>query len=405
MENTLDLNTAVLNSSRIKRKPFFAVIFAISFAHMLNDMMQSMLLALYPMLKLGMHLSFAQIGLVTLTYQLTASLLQPLVGMYTDQHPKPYSLPMSMGFTMAGLLVLSQATTFSLLLCAAAMVGMGSSIFHPESSRVARIASNGQPGLTQSLFQVGGNMGSALGPLFAALLILPHGQNSVKWLSIAALLACAVLSQVSRWYKTHLTRSAGKIKTTARHTLSRKQVVLAMLVLGLLMFSKFFYTSSLSSYYTFYLIEKFHLALKEAQIYLFVFLFAVAAGTIAGGFIGDKIGRKRVIWASILGVAPFTLMLPHANLFWTAVLSVLIGLILSSAFSAILVFAQDLVPDKVGTISGLFFGLAFGMGGLGAALLGRLADERGITSVYEVCAYLPLIGLLAALLPDIEHKQ
>jgi FSR family fosmidomycin resistance protein-like MFS transporter len=405
MENALDLNTAAPNASRTKKKPFFAVIFAISFAHMLNDMMQSLLLALYPMFKLGLHLSFAQIGLVTLTYQLTASLLQPVVGLYTDHRPKPYSLPTSMAFTMAGLLLLSQAATFPMLLFAAALVGMGSSIFHPESSRVARIASNGQPGLSQSLFQVGGNMGSAMGPLLAALLILPHGQDSVKWVCAAALFGGAVLLQVSHWYNGHLAAPAGKAKAIVKQTLSRKKVVLTLLILGLLMFSKFFYMSSLSSYYTFYLMEKFHLPLKEAQFYLFAFLISVAVGTIAGGPIGDKIGRKLVIWVSILGAAPFTLMLPHANLFWTGVLSVLIGLILSSAFSAILVFAQDLIPGKVGTISGLFFGFAFGIAGLGAALLGKLADSHGIATVYQICAYLPLIGCLTVFLPNIEHKK
>lgn len=382
----------------------YKVIAAISFSHMLNDMMQSLLVAIYPMIKHGLNLSFGQIGLITLTYQITASLLQPLIGLYTDKRPQPYSLPVGMGFTFVGLLLLSQATTFGLVLGAAALVGMGSSVFHPESSRVARMAAGRQPGLAQSVFQVGGNLGSAIGPLLAALIIVPHGQGSVAWFSVAALVGVFVLVQVGRWSRVHIGKTAGKTKALlVHHGLSRGKVGASLGILGVLVFSKYFYMASLSSYYTFYLIEKFKLPVETAQIYLFAFLFAVAVGTIVGGPIGDRIGRKRVIWISILGVAPFTMALPYVGLFWTGVLSVVIGLILASAFSAILVYAQELVPDKVGAISGLFFGFAFGMGGIGAAVLGHLADVTSVEHVYRLCAFLPLLGLLTAWLPDMKR--
>jgi MFS transporter, FSR family, fosmidomycin resistance protein len=382
----------------------FRVLYAISFAHFLNDMIQSLILAIYPMLKGGFNLSFTQIGLLTLTYQITASLLQPIVGLYTDKHPKPHSLAVGMGFTLGGLLLLSVAPTYGVLLVAAALVGTGSSIFHPESSRVARLASGGQHGLAQSIFQVGGNGGSAMGPLLAAWIV--HTQGSVAWFSLAAVLAIAVLWQIGGWYGRHLAERAAKKKAAAGavRKLPTSTVVRAMTVLLLLIFSKYFYMASLNTYYTFYLMEKFGLERQTSQVYLFLFLFAVAAGTILGGPIGDRIGRKRVIWASILGVAPFTLMLPHANLFWTAVLTVIIGFILASAFAAILVFAQELIPGKVGMVSGLFFGFAFGMGGIGAAVLGKLADAHGIESVYHLCAYLPLLGLLAVFLPDLRER-
>ena len=382
----------------------FAVLGGISFAHMLNDMIQSLILAIYPILKHDFHLSFAQVGLVTLTYQLTASLLQPLVGTITDRRPMPYSLPVGMGFTLCGLLLLATAPNFPVLLLAAALVGTGSSVFHPESSRVARMASGGRHGLAQSLFQVGGNTGSSLGPLLAAWIIVPHGRGSVAWFSLAALLAIVVLLQVGRWYgHHHIVRG----KSTARHlaavALSRRQIIGALAILGLLIFSKYFYLASLSSYYTFYLIHKFGVSVQSAQVHLFVFLFAVAAGSLIGGPVGDRIGRKWVIWVSILGVAPFTLLLPHANLMWTGVLTVIIGLVLASAFSAILVYAQELLPGRVGMISGLFFGLAFGMGGIGAAVLGGLADVHGIEYVYRLCAYLPLMGLITVFLPTLER--
>ena len=382
----------------------YPVIAAISFSHLLNDMMQSVLLATYPMLKLGLHLSFGQIGLITLAYQITASLLQPVIGLYTDRQPRPYSLPAGMLFTLVGLLSLSRAASFEAVLLSAMLIGVGSSIFHPESSRVARMAAGGQPGLAQSLFQIGGNLGSAIGPLLAALIIAPQGQASAAWFSLFALVGVVVLSFVGRWASQHVATFRKRMQAQTDNGLSRRQIGWSLAILGMLIFSKFFYMASLSSYYTFYLMDKFGLSMPHAQIYLFVFLFSVAAGTVAGGPIGDRIGRKRVIWGSILGVAPFTLALPHVDLFWTGVLSVVIGLILSSAFSAILVYAQELVPGKVGAISGLFFGFAFGMGGIGAALLGQLADATNIETVYGVCAYLPLIGLLTAFLPTL-HRQ
>ena len=384
----------------------FAVIGGISFAHMLNDMIQSLILAIYPILKNSFHLSFAQVGLITLTYQLTASLLQPLVGMVTDRRPMPYSLPIGMGFTLCGLLLLAVAPNFPVLLVAAALVGTGSSIFHPESSRVARLASGGRHGLAQSLFQVGGNTGSSLGPLLAAWIIVPYGRGSVAWFSLAALLAIVVLLQVGRWYgQHHVARSKAQARLPTVVTLSRGKVIGALSILGLLIFSKYFYLASLSSYFTFYLIHKFGVSVQSAQVHLFVFLFAVAAGSLIGGPIGDRIGRKWVIWLSILGVAPFTLLLPHANLIWTGVLTVVIGLILASAFSAILVYAQELIPGRVGMISGLFFGFAFGMGGIGAAVLGQLADTHGIEYVYQLCAYLPLMGLITVFLPKLEQPR
>jgi FSR family fosmidomycin resistance protein-like MFS transporter len=383
----------------------FAVLGGISVAHMLNDMIQSLLVAIYPLLKSDFHLSFVQVGLITLTFQLTASLLQPLVGMVTDRKPMPYSLPIGMGFTLCGLLLLSVASTFPILLLAAALVGAGSSVFHPESSRVARMASGGRHGLAQSLFQVGGNTGSSLGPLLAAWIIVPHGRGSVAWFSLAALLAIVVLLQVGRWYgRHHLTRGKSRSRHLAVVALPRNKIIAALGVLGLLIFSKFFYLASLSSYYTFYLMHKFGVSVQSAQVHLFVFLFAVAVGTLVGGPVGDRIGRKWVIWVSILGVAPFTLALPHVGLMGTGVLTVIIGLILSSAFSAILVYAQELVPGRVGMISGLFFGFAFGMGGIGAAVLGALADVHGIEYVYGLCAFLPLMGLITVFLPDIEKR-
>ncbi|MGF6608855.1 FSR family fosmidomycin resistance protein-like MFS transporter [Paraburkholderia sp. WSM4175] len=386
------------------QRTVYSVLGAISFSHLLNDMIQSLILAIYPMFKDNFSLSFGQIGLITLTYQITASLLQPLVGSYTDKHPKPYSLPVGMGFTLTGLLLMSVAPNFGVLLVAAALVGCGSSVFHPESSRVARMASGGRHGLAQSLFQVGGNAGSSLGPLLAALIVIPHGQRSIAWFSAAALVAIVVLTQIGRWYKRH--PSVRKARGQGAHvTLPRNKIILAMSVLVLLVFSKYFYLASINSYFTFYLIERFHLSVQAAQIHLFVFLAAVAAGTVIGGPIGDKIGRKYVIWVSILGVAPFTLLLPYADLFWTGVLTVVIGVVLASAFSAILVYAQELIPGKVGMVAGLFFGFAFGLGGVGAAVLGELADATSIAFVYKVCSFLPLIGVLTVLLPDVEGKR
>ncbi|SUX54483.1 MFS transporter [Chromobacterium vaccinii] len=381
----------------------FRVLGAISFSHFLNDMLQSLLVALYPLLKGNYHLSFAEIGLMTFTYQCTASLLQPLVGIYTDKRPQPYSLVFGMSSTLIGLLLLSSASSFPLLLLAAALVGTGSSIFHPESSRVARMASGGRPGLAQSIFQVGGNAGSATGPLLAALIVIPLGQRSVAWFGLAALLAMYVLFRVGQWYA-HQQRQAKKASVVAPPDLSSARVKLTLLLLLLLVFSKHFYLASITSYYTFYLIHHFQVGMQSAQLYLFLFLFAVAAGTVLGGPIGDAIGRKRVIGVSILGVAPLALALPHANLFWTAALSLPIGFILASAFPAILIYAQELLPGKVGMVSGMFFGFAFGIGGIGAAVLGELADLRGIEFVYQLCAFLPLLGIAAVALPDLHRK-
>ncbi|OZI29919.1 MFS transporter [Bordetella genomosp. 10] len=398
--------TAAPAVSLPKDNTAFKVLGAISVAHLMNDMIQSILLAIYPMLKASFQLSFSQIGLITLTYQIAASLLQPCIGFYTDRRPLPYSLPVGMGFTLVGLLLLSVAPSYPFLLVAAVLVGTGSSIFHPESSRVARMASGGQHGLAQSLFQVGGNVGSSLGPLLAALLIIPHGQGSVAWFSLAALFGIMVLIGISRWYAANRWRLKPKQRReTDGPLLDRRQVGMALGVLALLVFSKYFYLSSLNSYFTFYLMDKFHLPVRSAQLYLFVFLAAVAIGTVVGGPVGDRIGRKTVIWVSILGVAPFTLALPYANLFWTAVLVAIIGLVLASAFSAIVVFAQELVPGKVGTIAGLFFGLSFGLGGVGAAVLGNLADATSIGFVYKVCSFLPLLGMVAAFLPDMGKRK
>jgi len=384
----------------------FKVLGAIGFSHLLNDMIQSLLPAIYPLLKSSFALSFTQIGLITLTFQITASLLQPMVGLYTDHHPQPYSLAIGMGCTLTGLIILAFAPSYGILLIAAAMVGTGSSVFHPESSRVARMASGGRYGLAQSIFQVGGNAGSATGPLLAALIVIPQGRHSIAWFSLAALLAMLVLWQVGGWYKRKQSQSKrpGRSMPT-QGALPARIVTRSMLVLLALIFSKFFYLASINSYYIFYLIKKFHLSVQSAQLHLFVFLSAVAIGTVLGGHIGDRIGRKRVIWASILGVAPFTLILPYATLAWTGPLTFIIGLILASAFPAILVFAQELLPGKVGMVAGLFFGLAFGMAGIGAAVLGKLADVRGIEYVYHVRTFLPLFGLLTIFLPDLGRQS
>ena len=394
---------SAINSAQLLVMP---VLLAISFSHMLNDLIQSLIPSIYPLLKSKYDLSFTQIGFLTLTFQITASLLQPVVGTVTDRRPMPFSLPVGMGFTLLGLLLLSQAHTYSLLLLAAGLVGMGSSVFHPESSRVARMASGGRHGLAQSVFQVGGNGGQAIGPLAAAFIIMPHGQGSIAIFALLTLVGIAVLYGVGRWYHQAAgLRLRSKRVGQVTSTLPRRQIVMAVCVLLVLIFSKYFYTASMSTYYTFYLIDRFHVPVQTAQVYLFVYLGAFALGTLAGGPIGDWVGRKYVIWVSILGVLPFTLMLPYANLFWTVVLTIPIGLILSSAFSAILVYAQELMPGRIGTVSGLFFGFAFGMGGLGAAVLGQMADHVGITTVYRLCAFLPAIGLLTVFLPNIERPR
>ena len=382
----------------------YKVLGAISLSHFLNDLLQSLIIAIYPLLKGNYDLNFTQIGLLTLTYQTTASLLQPLVGLYTDKHPQPYSLVVGMGSTLTGLLLLSCAPTFPLLLVGAAVVGIGSSIFHPESSRVARMASGGRHGLAQSIFQVGGNGGTSMGPLLAALIVLPLGQGSLAWFSVLALLAMVVLFKVGQWYS-HQQRTRPAVLQRPVSPLPRRHVIQAISVLLLLVTSKYFYLASLTSYYTFYLMEQFAVSARSAQLHLFVFLFGVAAGTVLGGPIGDRIGRKRVIWFSILGVSPFTLLLPHADLFWTTVLSFIIGFILASAFSAIVVYAQELLPGRIGTVSGLFFGFAFGIAGVGAAILGNLADHHGIATVYQICAYLPLAGVITLFLPNLPTHR
>jgi FSR family fosmidomycin resistance protein-like MFS transporter len=383
----------------------YAIIFAVSFCHMLNDIMQSLLAAIYPMLKTDFHLDFWQIGLLTLAFQVTASLLQPLVGIYTDKNPMPYSLTVGMGSSMIGLLLLSVAPSYAVLVIGACFIGVGSSIFHPESSRVARLASGGRFGLAQSLFQVGGNFGQSLGPLLAAFIVVPFGQGSVGWFSLAALLGMVILWQVGNWYSAYRRAAAKKPSLPVASVLARRKVVLALVVLTILVFSKNVYMASISSYFTFFVIEKFGVSVQVSQYLLFVFLVAAALGTFLGGPIGDRFGAKFVIWFSILGVLPFTLALPYANLEWTIILSFIIGLILASAFPAIVVFAQELVPGRVGMIAGIFFGFAFGMGGIGAAVLGVIADHQGIAFVYWICSFLPLLGLLTILLPNMSELR
>lgn len=399
-------NTTLEQTKTVAEKTVYSILFTISLSHLLNDMLQSVIPAMYPLIKDSFHLSFSDIGLVTLTYQLAASLLQPFVGLYTDRKPKPFSLAVGMSFTLLGLICLAWAPSFYCILLSVGFIGIGSSIFHPESSRVAHLASGGKRGLAQSIFQLGGNAGSALGPLLAALIVVPYGQSSVMWFSLAALLAIVILIRIGKWYKGFAVKKTKAAVHTGGHpTLSKNRVTVSLVILLLLIFSKYFYLAGMTSYFTFYLIDKFHLSVQSSQLHLFIFLASVAAGTLLGGPLGDRFGRKYIIWISILGVAPFTLMLPHANLFWTTILSVFIGVIISSAFSAILVYAQELMPGKVGMIAGLFFGFAFGMGGLGSALLGKLADMTNIAYVFQVCAYLPLIGILTGFLPNLEVKR
>jgi FSR family fosmidomycin resistance protein-like MFS transporter len=393
----------------LQQNTLFAILLALSLSHLLNDLLQSLIPAVYPLLKESFQLTYTQVGLITLTFQLTASLLQPLVGLFTDRYPQPYSLATGMTFTLVGLILLAMAGSFPAILVAVGLVGIGSSVFHPESSRMARVASGGRHGLAQSLFQVGGNAGTSLGPLLAAFIVVPLGQRSIGWFSIAAIMAISLLFWVGRWYSGVLnsrrTTSPSSTLHEGRPGLSRARVGFAIATLLCLIFSKYFYLASLGSYYTFYLISKFGLSVPQAQVYLFIFLGSVAAGTIAGGPIGDRLGYKFVIWASILGVLPFTLALPYAGLVQTAVLTVPIGMILASAFPAILVYAQELLPRRVGTVAGLFFGFAFGMAGLGAAVLGWLADRTSIDHVYHLCSFLPLIGLLTAFLPNLDKEN
>jgi Arabinose efflux permease len=405
---SIQQNQKSITIAKVTRGTVLPILFSISFSHLLNDSIQSLIPSIYPIVKKSFSLSFAQVGLITLTFQLAASLLQPFVGFYTDKNPKPFSLAIGMSFTLAGLVFLSFSQSFITTLLSVGLIGIGSSIFHPEASKVAYMASGGKRGLAQSIFQVGGNAGSALGPLMAALIIVPYGKNHILYFGLLALIAIIVLITIGNWYKNNIQLLKPKHSSHAienAQVFSKKKIVVSVMILLLLIFSKYFYLASMSSYYTFYFINKFGVSVQSSQIHLFIFLASVAAGTFIGGPLGDRFGRKYVIWFSILGVAPFTLLLPHVNLFWTSILSVFIGFILSSAFSAILVYAQELMPGKVGMVSGLFFGFAFGMGGIGSAVLGVLADHTSIVYVYNVCAFLPLIGLITGFLPDIgKHK-
>ncbi|GHT76532.1 MFS transporter [Bacteroidia bacterium] len=394
--------------TRTANNTAFTVLLAVSFMHLSNDTLQSLIPAIYPLVKKSLDLNFSQIGLITLVFQLASSLFQPVIGYYTDKKPQPYSLPVGMFFSLCGVILLSFAHTFSMVLIAVALTGVGSSVLHPEASRLAYMASGGKRGLAQSIFQVGGNFGSSLGPLLAALLIAPYGQSNLIWFALLALLTILLMLRVSRWYKNnlYLLKPIEKPQTSKSAVpLSRNKIMFALVILLVLIFSKYIYLTSISSYYTFYLIHKFGVSIQHSQYFLFLYLFAAAAGTLLGGPIGDRIGRKYVIWISILGVAPFTLAMPHLDLFWTCIFSIFIGFILSSAFSAILVYAQELMPGKVGLIAGLFFGFAFGVAGIGSAFLGRLADSTSIEHVYLICSFLPLIGLITAFLPNIKNKK
>jgi len=386
----------------------YAILFAISFSHLLNDLIQSIIPSVYPMFKENFSLTFSQVGLITMTSQLSASVLQPFVGLYTDKHPNSKSLAIAMGITLIGLICISLAPTFPILLASVALIGVGSAIFHPEASRVAHLASGGKKGLAQSVFQVGGNAGTSIGPLLAALIIIPYGQRYIGWFGVVALLGIVLLSLIGRWYGANLANNTVLISKTAQNketSLSRSKILISMLILMLLIFSKYIYMASMTNYFTFYLIDKFGISIQQSQLYLFAFLGAIAAGTIIGGPLGDRYGRKLIIWISILGAAPFTLLLPHMHLVGTVVLAIIIGIIISSAFSAILVYATELVPGKVGMISGMFFGFAFGIAGIGSAILGELADHTSIAHVFSLCAYLPLIGIITAFLPNIEPKR
>jgi FSR family fosmidomycin resistance protein-like MFS transporter len=403
MQKTLAAQT----QHTIVHKTFYAILFAISACHFLNDLMQAVIQSAYPLLKQNYHLSFAQIGLISFVFQITASVFQPFVGNYTDKNPRPYSLVAGMIFSLAGIILLSYAHGFSILLIAVGLMGIGSSIFHPEASKIAYYASGGKRGLAQSIFQLGGNGGSAVGPLLVAAIVMPFGQGYIIWFALSAVLGIFILSKVGAWYKLHLTVRLSKKTSAARHVsaLPKSTVISSIIILLVLIFSKYFYMASISSYFTFYLIDKFHVSIQQSQLYLFIFLGSVAAGTLLGGSLGDRFGRKIIIWVSILGAAPFTLLLPYANLFWTSVLIAITGVVIASAFSAILVYAQELLPGKIGMVSGLFFGFAFGMGGLGSALLGILADHTGVEYVYRLCAYLPLLGIITVFLPNLKKRK
>jgi FSR family fosmidomycin resistance protein-like MFS transporter len=394
--------------TQIAKKTIFPILFTISFTHLLNDMIQAVLPAIYPLIKTNFSLTFSEIGIITLTVQTTASLLQPFVGIYADKNPRPYFLALAMVFVLSGLVCVAFAPSYGTILLAVCLLGIGSAIFHPEASRVAYMAAGDRRGLAQSIFQLGGNTGSAIGPLLAALIIMPYGQHYIVWFGIAAIAGFLILIQIGNWYKGHLNLKAARPTQTVeaeKPNLSSKKIAFSVFILLMLIFSKYVYLASMTSYFTFYLIDKFHVSVEYSQVHLFIFLAAVAVGTVLGGSLGDKYGRKYIIWISILGAAPFTLMLPYANLFWTGALSVIIGVIISSAFSAILVYAQELMPGKIGMISGLFFGFAFGMGGLGSAVLGVIADHTSINYVFWICSFLPLLGIITGLLPNIEGKK
>ena len=394
------------NHQQIVQKTVYSILFSIAFAHLLNDLLQAVIPAAYPILKEKYNLSFAQVGLITFSYQMAASILQPFVGFYTDKKPKPYSKVFAMVFTFSGIVLLSYANSFALILLSVVLVGIGSSIFHPEASRVSYLASGGKRGLAQSIFQIGGNSGTAISPLLIAWIVVPNGQRYIIWFALFAVLAMTVLYRIGRWYQAHLElHGKKKVNLADLPNLTPRQVTISVIILLVLIFSKYFYFAGLTSYFTFFLIEKFNLSVQDAQFHLFLFLLSVAAGTLLGGPLGDRFGRKYVIWFSVLGAAPFTLMMPYANLFWTGVLSVIIGTIISSAFPAILVYAQELLPKRLGMISGLFYGFAFGMGGLGSAVLGYVADQTSITYVYHICAYLPLIGIIAWFLPNLKKGK
>lgn len=400
MDSIVNVST---KNKELAQKTVYSILFAISFAHLLNDLIQAIIPSVYPILKEKYHLSFSQIGLITFAFQFSASIFQPLVGYYTDKHPKPFSQIYGMLFSLAGIVSLSFADNFYWILFSVVFIGTGSSIFHPESARISNLASGGKRGLAQSIFQVGGNFGTALGPLLVALIVVPHGQMYILWFIIAAMIGLAIISKIAFWYRDHLVYRKNKVQPFINlHNLPKRKVQVSIAILLIVIFSKFFYSASLSSYYTFYIIDKFHLSIKEAQYHMFIYLIAYAVGTILGGPLGDKIGRKYVIWLSVFGAAPFALLLPYVNLFWTDVLMVVIGIIISSAFPAILVYAQELLPKKLGMVSGLFYGFAFGMGALGSALLGNLADATSIQYVYHVCSFLPLIGIICYFLPNLK---
>lgn len=405
----MEIETTIVKETKnteVIQKTVYSILFAISFAHLLNDLIQAIIPSVYPILKEKYKLSFSQIGLITFAFQFSASIFQPLVGYYTDKHPKPFSQVYGMLFSLAGIVSLSFADNFYWILLSVVFIGTGSSIFHPESARISNLASGGKRGLAQSIFQVGGNFGTALGPLLVALIVVPHGQRHILWFIIAAMIGLAIISKIAFWYRDHLVYRKNKVQPFINlHNLHKRKVQVSIAILLIVIFSKFFYSASLSSYYTFYIIDKFHLSIKEAQFHMFIYLIAYAVGTILGGPLGDKIGRKYVIWLSVFGAAPFALLLPYVNLFWTDVLMVVIGIIISSAFPAILVYAQELLPKKLGMVSGLFYGFAFGMGALGSALLGNLADATSIQYVYNVCSFLPLIGIICYFLPNLKSKK